>query len=245
MTVTRSLILTSLPDSGSAAKATAQAIAEQVAEKPDSLLGLATGGTMEPVYAHLVRAHQQGLSFAKVRTVNLDEYVGLSRQHPNSYHSYMAQHFFDKVDIPDNQRFIPKGDQDPEIAAQEYGELLDRLGPTDLQLLGVGSNGHIAFNEPGTPIDAPTRVVNLTPATMQANARFFDPGEEVPTKAVTMGTAQILSSRRLLVLAIGSGKASALALALDGPVGPDCPASYLRTHPNCRIITDWSACLNL
>lgn len=245
MTVTRSLTLTSLPDSGAAAKATAQVIIEQVAQKPDSLIGLATGGTMEPVYAHLVRAHREGLSFAKVRTVNLDEYIGLPASHPNSYHSYMVQHLFSKVDIPHDQYFIPRGDQEPEIAASEYAALLDRLGPTDLQLLGVGSNGHIAFNEPGTPIDAPTRVVDLTAATIQANARFFANGDDVPAKAVTMGTAQILASRRLVVLAVGNVKAAALAAALDGPVDPDCPASYIRTHPNCRVFADWNACLNL
>ncbi|RNF33327.1 glucosamine-6-phosphate deaminase [Paracoccus methylarcula] len=230
-----------MPDAEAAAAAVARQIAETVATKPDAVLGLATGGTMEPVYAHLVRAHREGLSFARVRTVNLDEYMGLPPDHPNSYHSYMARHFLDHVDIPRGQSFIPRGEGDADAAAREYAALLERLGPVDLQLLGVGHNGHIAFNEPGTPIDATTRVVRLSDETRQANRRFFAEGETVPAEAVTMGTAQILSARSLLALAVGEAKAAALSSALDGPVDPDCPASYLRLHPSCTIFADKAA----
>lgn len=237
----RSLTLTLQADASAAAAAAARQIVELVATKPNAILGLATGGTMEPVYEHLVRAHQAGLSFARVRTVNLDEYVGLSPDHPNSYHHYMALHLFDHIDLPAEQAFLPRGDLDPAAAARDYAAQLERLGPVDLQLLGIGPNGHIGFNEPGTPIDAPTRVVRLTRTTIEANARFFAPGQPVPAEAVTMGTAQILSARRLLALATGTAKASALAAALDGAVSADCPASYLRTHPSCAIIADVAA----
>lgn len=241
MTVSRSLTLKLMSDAETAAAAVARQIVELVATRPDAVLGLATGGTMEPVYAHLLRAHREGLSFARVRTVNLDEYMGLPRDHPNSYHSYMVRHFLDHVDIPREQSFIPRGDQDAEASARDYAALLNRIGPVDLQLLGVGHNGHIAFNEPGTPIDAPTRVVQLSEETRQANRRFFAEGETVPSEAVTMGTAQILSARSLLTLAVGEAKASALSAALDGPVSPDCPASYLRLHPSCTIFADEAA----
>lgn len=245
MTVSRSLILKLMPDAETAAAAVASKIVELVARRPDVVLGLATGGTMEPVYAHLVRAHREGLSFAQVRTVNLDEYIGLPSEHPNSYHSYMARHFLNHVDIPGEQSFIPNGDQDAEAASQQYAALLDRIGPVDLQLLGVGHNGHIAFNEPGTPIDSPTRIVQLSDETRQANRRFFADGETVPTEAVTMGTKQILSAHRLLTLAVGEAKAAALSAALDGPVGPNCPASYLRLHPSCILFADAAACSGL
>ena len=230
-----------LPQTEDAIDAAAQVIVDLVAAQPDAVLGLATGGTMEPLYARLVAAHRDGFSFARVRTVNLDEYVGLDPRHPNSYHSYMARHFFDHVDVAPENIFIPRGEIDPQCAAAEYSALLDRLGPIDLQLLGIGANGHIGFNEPGTPLDAPTRVVELLADTISANARFFATGESVPSHAVTMGTAAILSARQVVALATGGAKAEALAAALDGPVSADCPASYLRLHPSCTLIADRAA----
>ncbi|MTH76967.1 glucosamine-6-phosphate deaminase [Paracoccus aestuariivivens] len=237
MTV-RSTSFRLLPDTDRAIEAAAQTIIELVKGRPDAILGLATGGTMEPLYGHLVTAHHDGLSFARVRTVNLDEYVGLSPDHPNSYHSYMAQHFFDHVDVAEQNIYIPQGEIEPAQAAHKYSALLERLGPVDLQLLGIGANGHIGFNEPGTAVDAPTRVVELLPSTIKANARFFSAGDVVPSHAVTMGTAEILSARSIVALATGAAKARALADALDGTIGPDCPASYLRLHANCTIFAD-------
>ncbi|MDS9469130.1 glucosamine-6-phosphate deaminase [Paracoccus sp. MBLB3053] len=230
-----------LTEPGDAIACAARAIIEMVQRKPDAILGLATGGTMEPLYALLVAAHRDGLSFARIRTVNLDEYVGLPPDHPNSYHRYMARHFLEHVDVPPANSFIPCGHIDPARAASQYASLLDDLGPVDLQLLGIGENGHIGFNEPGTALDAPTRVTALSPITMAANARFFSPGAEVPSQAVTMGTAAILSARRIVVLATGRAKSAALADALDGPVCPECPASYLRLHPDCTIHADHAA----
>ncbi|MFH5776434.1 glucosamine-6-phosphate deaminase [Paracoccus sp. NGMCC 1.201697] len=221
--------------------AAARLIADLVAIRPNAVLGLATGGTMEPLYTRLVEFHRAGLSFRRVRTVNLDEYVGLAPDHPNSYHSYMQRHFFDHVDIPEDAIHIPRGDVEPDRAAAEYSALLDRVGPVDLQLLGIGANGHIGFNEPGTPVNAPTRVVDLLPDTISANARFFTAEEQVPSQAVTMGTAAILAARSVLALATGPAKAESLAAALDGAISPDCPASYLRLHPSCTIIADRTA----
>lgn len=227
-----------IPQTSAAIDAAARTVIDLVTLRPDAVLGLATGGTMEPLYARLVAAHRGGLSFSRVRTVNLDEYVGLSPEHPNSYHHYMAQHFFDHVDVPADQVFIPQGDLSPEVAAAAYAALLDRIGPVDLQLLGIGANGHIGFNEPGTPRDAPTRVVDLLPDTIKANARFFSAHESVPRQAVTMGTAAILSARNIVALATGRAKAKAMATAFDGPVDADCPASFLRLHPSCTVIAD-------
>jgi len=221
--------------------AAARLITDLVAIRPTAILGLATGGTMEPLYARLVAAHRHGLSFARVTTVNLDEYVGLAPGHPSSYHSYMARHFFDHVDVAQDAIHIPRGDLPPDRAAAEYAALLDRIGPVDLQLLGIGANGHIGFNEPGTGIAAPTRVVDLLPETIRANARFFAPGETVPSQAVTMGTGAILSARSIVALATGPAKAASLAAALDGAIGPECPASYLRLHPACTILADRAA----
>lgn len=237
--------ITVLDYTADAVEAAARVVTDLVAARPDAILGLATGGTMEPLYARLVAAHREGLSFARVRTVNLDEYVGLPPDHPNSYHRYMARHFFDHVDVAPGNIHIPQGEIAPERAAEDYAALLDLVGPVDLQLLGVGANGHIGFNEPGTPIDARTRVVELLPETIRANARFFAAAHEVPTHAVTMGTAAILSARRIVALATGPAKSAALAAALDGAIGPDCPASYLRLHPDCTIIADRPAATQL
>lgn len=237
----RALSLTIAADAAAAAAEVADMIAAVIRQRPDAVLGLATGGTMEAVYAALVRAHRDGLSFARVTTVNLDEYVGLGAGHPNSYRSYMAAQLFDQTDLDPARTHLPDGMAEPEAAARAYAALLDRIGPPDLQLLGIGVNGHIGFNEPGTPVDAPTRVVRLSPETLAANRRYFPPGAAMPDRAVTMGTAAILSARRLVLLATGKAKAGALAAALDGPVGADCPASWLRLHRDCRVIADPAA----
>ncbi|WP_134679108.1 glucosamine-6-phosphate deaminase [Paracoccus ravus] len=237
----RAMKLMPLSEKREAIAQAARRIIDFVAARPDAVLGLATGGTMEPLYADLVAAHRAGLSFARLRTVNLDEYLGLAPEDPNSYHSYMARHFLDHVDLPPENAFIPRGDLEPMRAAAEYAGVLDRLGRIDLQLLGVGENGHIGFNEPGTPLDAPTRVVDLAPLTIASNARFFAPDREVPSRAVTMGTAAILSAQSILVLATGEAKREALATAFDGPISPECPASYLRLHPDCTVFADHAA----
>ncbi|KPP91402.1 MAG: glucosamine-6-phosphate deaminase NagB [Rhodobacteraceae bacterium HLUCCA08] len=216
-------------------------IAGAVRRHPACVLGLATGGTMEPVYAGLIEAHRAGLSFAAATCFNLDEYVGLSPDHPQSYHSYMERHFFAHVDLPAGRRFLPRGDVDPRRASAEYEALLARHGPVDLQLLGLGHNGHIGFNEPGSSPLSLTREVTLTRRTLEANGRYFAGGELPPKTAITMGIGSILRARAVVVLAVGDGKAEAVAEMIDGPVDPACPGSVLRGHDDVTVVVDAAA----
>ena len=216
----------------------ARRIAQQVRSKPDSVLGLATGNSMIGVYRALVAMHRdEGFSFSKVSSFNLDEYCGLPVDHPSSFASYMRDHFFSHVDIPPESARLPGQD---EKASTDYEAAIAKKG-IDLQILGIGRNGHIGFNEPGTVVTSRTRVVTLAPATRAANQRDFPAGEPVPTHAVTMGIATILSARRILLLATGEAKARALAEALDGPIAPRNPASFLRLHSDICIICDQEA----
>ncbi|KZM52924.1 glucosamine-6-phosphate deaminase [Geobacillus stearothermophilus] len=221
----------------------ADIIIKQVKEKPNAVLGLATGSTMLGVYRELAADHRQnGTSYRLVRTVNLDEYVGLGPDHPNSYRHYMNEHLFSKLDIPLHETHVPNGlaaDLDEEC--RRYERLIDEVGGIDLQLLGIGRNGHIGFNEPGTPFSSPTHVVELTELTREANARFFPSLDDVPRYAITMGIATILRSRRLVLLASGREKAEAMARLLEGVVTPDLPASALHLHPDVTIIADREA----
>ncbi|KAF0994688.1 glucosamine-6-phosphate deaminase [Geobacillus sp. TFV-3] len=221
----------------------ARMIIKQVKEKPNAVLGLATGSTVLGTYHELVTDHRQnGTSYRRVRTVNLDEYVGLGPDHPNSYRYYMNQHLFAQLDIPLHQTHVPDGlaaDLDEECS--RYERLIDELGGIDLQLLGIGRNGHIGFNEPGTPFSTATHVVELTELTREANARFFPSFDDVPRYAITMGIATILRSRRIVLLASGEEKAEAIARLLEGVVTPDLPASALHLHPDVTIIADREA----
>ncbi|MQT11797.1 glucosamine-6-phosphate deaminase [Segnochrobactrum spirostomi] len=214
---------------------------------PSSVLGLATGGTVEPLYAALITRHRAGgVSFAHASSFNLDEYVGLSPDHPASYRATMRRLLFDHVDIDAARTFLPHGaaaDLDAEATA--YEAAIRAAGGIDLQLLGIGSNGHIGFNEPGSPLASRTRVVALTEETRTANSRFFGPGETVPTEAITMGIATILEARRILMLATGTAKAEAIAAALHGPVGDACPASALQLHGAVTVLADRAAAARL
>lgn len=220
-------------------------IARTVSETPEPVLGLATGGTMEPVYAGLIEAHRAGLSFSAATSFNLDEYVGLPPEHPQSYHSYMARHFFDHVDLPEARRFLPRGDVDPGQSAAAFEVALQRHGPVDLQLLGLGHNGHIGFNEPGSSLGSLTREKTLTRRTREANARFFGEGEMPPRSAVTMGIGSIMRARAIVVLALGQGKAAAVAAAVEGPVTAFCPGSALQFHPDTTVYLDPAAASDL
>ncbi|AGT32591.1 glucosamine-6-phosphate deaminase [Geobacillus genomosp. 3] len=221
----------------------AEIITGQVREKADAVLGLATGSTMLGVYRQLAADHRQhGTSYRLVRTVNLDEYVGLGPDHPNSYRHYMNEHLFSKLDIPLHQTHVPNGlaaDLDEEC--RRYERLIDELGGIDLQLLGIGRNGHIGFNEPGTPFSSATHVVKLAASTREANARFFPSLDAVPRQAITMGIATILRSRRIVLLASGAAKAEAIARLVEGIVSPELPASALHLHPDVTIIADQAA----
>lgn len=233
------------PDAAAAAAETVRVIAETLHERREAVLGLATGGTMEPVYDGLIETHRRGLSFAGATTFNLDEYVGLAPDHPQSYRSYMQARLFDHVDVDPARTHIPRGDTEPEKAAQEYEALLAAHGPIDLQLLGLGRNGHIGFNEPTSSLASRTREKTLTRSTREANARFFGEGETPPVTAITMGIASIMEARQVLVLAVGEAKAAAARAMVEGPVTSMCPGSALQYHRHATVVLDEAAASEL
>ncbi|GGL61662.1 glucosamine-6-phosphate deaminase [Wenxinia marina] len=232
-------------DAAAATRTAVDRIAAALRARPASVLGLATGGTMEPVYEGLIAAHRDGLSFAQAVSFNLDEYVGLPPGHPQSYRSYMQRHLFDHVDIAPERTFVPSGEGDPQAASDAYEAALRAHGPLDLQLLGLGHNGHIGFNEPGSSLASRTREKLLTRTTREANARFFKEGETPPRSAVTMGIGTILEARSILVLALGAGKAAAVQGTVEGPVTAMCPGSALQMHPDVTMIVDSAAAADL
>ncbi|WP_084268458.1 glucosamine-6-phosphate deaminase [Allorhizobium undicola] len=231
-----------MDNSHAAAERVARSIIETVRQKPRTVLGLATGATMEPVYRHLVAAHAGGaVSFAGVTSFNLDEYANLAPTHPGSYRSTMNRLFFDHVDIDPGKTFLPDGQsRDRRAAAQAYEAAIVAAGGIDLQLLGLGGNGHIGFNEPGSAFSSRTRQVALHISTIEANRGFFADGA-VPAEAITMGIGTILEARRILVLATGSRKAAAVRSALCGTITENCPASALLAHPSVTWIVDRDA----
>ena len=222
---------------------TATLIAAQVVSKPESVLGLATGSTPVGAYRQLVRWYREGkLSLAQVRSVNLDEYRGLSPDHHQSYRYFMQSNLFDHVDIQPENTHVPNGlSDDPDGECARYDDLIDALGGTDLQLLGLGHNGHIGFNEPGPSFVLPTHLVDLTESTINANSRLFDSRDEVPRQALTMGIRGIMRARRVLVAVSGEDKAEAVARAFAGPVTPEVPASILQLHPDVVLVGDLAA----
>jgi glucosamine-6-phosphate deaminase len=218
----------------------AEMIIKQLSDNSRSVLGLATGGTPLGVYQRL-RDQDKGL-FAQVTTFNLDEYIGISPQHPNSYRSYMRQELFDAVGIPEQRAYLPYGSADDvQLACSRYEQLIVEHGGIDLQLLGIGTNGHIGFNEPGTPFDSQTHKVQLKEETRLANQRYFDRIEDVPTHAITMGIGTILRSKKIVLLVSGASKREALRLLLSGEATPDMPATSLHSHPSVTIIADKEA----
>jgi glucosamine-6-phosphate deaminase len=215
----------------------------QLQHKPGSVLGLATGSTPLALYQQLVHACQQHqLSFAKAKTFNLDEYQGLAAAHPQSYHYFMQQHLFDHIDITSqNTAFLNGIAANFDVECQQYEQLITNAGGIDLQLLGLGRNGHIGFNEPCSGLHSRTRIQSLTPATIADNARFFNAGEYQPHSAITMGIATILEARTILLLATGVSKASAVKAMIDGPLTEACPASALQFHPQVTVVLDAAA----
>ena len=219
---------------------------DAVKVNPYAVLGLATGTTPLGLYAHLVADHElYGTSYAHVRTVNLDEYKGLPKTHEQSYAYFMRKNLFDGLDIDPANTNIENGmaaDEGAECA--RYDALLEQL-PRDLQLLGLGSNGHIAFNEPGTPFGSGTHVVELAESTVKDNARLFDDISEVPRKAFTMGIRQIMQAKKILILASGANKADAVYKMIKGEVTERVPASVVQLHPDCGLIADREAAAKL
>ena len=218
-------------------------IAAQVVSKPESVLGLATGSTPIGAYRQLVRWHREGgLSFSRVRSVNLDEYRGLSPDHSQSYRYFMQTNLFDHVDILSENTHVPNGlSDDPEAECARYDALIAALGGTDLQLLGLGHNGHIGFNEPGPSFVLPTHLVDLTESTVNANSRLFASKDEVPRQAITLGIRGIMRAKRVLVAVSGADKADAVAGSFAGPVTPEVPASILQLHPDVVLVGDRAA----
>ncbi|MFC6486545.1 glucosamine-6-phosphate deaminase [Nitratireductor sp. GCM10026969] len=216
-------------------------------EKPTAVFGLATGATMEPLYSEwIATARTEDLSFAHMRTFNLDEYVGLTATHPQSYHHYMHELLFSRVDIDPTNTHLPNGAApDPATEAEAYEQAIRTAGGIDLQLLGIGHNGHIGFNEPTSSLCSRTRVKTLTQSTLEANAKHFDPGETPPRFAITMGIGTILEARACILLATGSAKADAVMRMIEGPLSAACPASALQLHPAATIILDPDAAARL
>lgn len=215
----------------------------QVTLKPDCVLGLATGSTPIGAYQQLVRWHQQGeLSFAQVKSVNLDEYYGLAPDHDQSYRYFMQTHLFDHVDIRPEHTHVPDGlAPDPAAECARYDGIIQAMGRVDLQLLGIGHNGHIGFNEPAQSFPLGTHLVDLTASTIEANKRFFDSEADVPRQALTMGISGIMHARKVLVAASGKGKADIIRQAFCGPVDPQVPASILQLHPDVVLVGDREA----
>lgn len=208
--------------------------------KPGMVLGLATGSTPLGLYAKMVEDHKaNGTSYKDIKSFNLDEYVGLPITHPESYYAFMHRNLFDQIDIPEENTHVPSGlGDDLEAQAKKYDEMIDE-SPVDIQLLGIGSDGHIAFNEPGTPFDSGTHVTDLAESTIKDNCRFFDNDiSKVPTQAVTQGIGTIMKAKNILLIAIGANKAQAVKDMLEGPIDESCPASILQKHDSVVVIVD-------
>lgn len=221
----------------------ARLVARQIREKPGSLLGLATGGTPRKLYQLLARMHRaDGLDFSGVTTFNLDEYVGLGPTHPASYHRFMEENLFAQVNIARDRIHIPDGlAADVPAHCAAYEQAIRDAGGIDLQVLGLGSDGHLGFNEPGSSLASRTRIKTLTERTRSDNARFFSSEQEMPHHVITMGLGTIMESRMCLLLAFGKGKAQAVAASVEGPVTASVPGSLLQFHPRAKALLDAEA----
>jgi glucosamine-6-phosphate deaminase len=231
------------PDADAAARLVAALVARQVRGKPDSVLGLATGATMERVYAELVRRHRaEGLSFARCRTFNLDEYLGLGPDDPDSYRRYMEERFFRLVDLGPQHTHLPDG-RAADVAAEcaRYERAIADAGGIDLQVLGIGRSGHIGFNEPLSALRSRTREKALSPATIEQNTPYFGGADRVPRRGITMGVGTILDARRCVLLATGAEKAEIVARAVEGPITAMISATALQLHANCQVVVDEAA----
>ena len=236
-----------LPTSDAVAAHAAGRVIDGLASGRVTTLGLATGATMVQVYARLVAAYSAGaVSFRSVTTFNLDEYVGVEPTAPGSFRAFMRRCLFDRVDMAPARIHLPDGlARDSAIECVRYEQLIRQSGGIGLQLLGIGANGHIGFNEPGSAVTSRTREVGLTDGTRAANAAFFAAPAKVPQRALTMGIATILEAREILLLATGAHKADAVSAAVFGPMSTDCPASALRLHPRVRVICDAAAATHI
>ncbi len=221
----------------------ANILSAQVIMKPDAVLGLATGSTPEGTYAQLIEWYNKGdIDFSQVTTVNLDEYKGLLPDDEQSYHYFMHKHFFDHINIDPARIHLPDGtEEDSEKACSDYNRVIRSVGGVDMQLLGIGGNGHIGFNEPNQAFEKETHCVALKEETIRANSRFFDSIDKVPRFAYTMGIKSIMQAKTILLIASGEAKADAIYNTVCGPVTPAVPASILQLHNNVIIVADEAA----
>ncbi|MHC4441384.1 MAG: glucosamine-6-phosphate deaminase [Planctomycetota bacterium] len=225
----------------------AKVVADVVRAKPNAVLGGATGSSPVGLYKELIRMHrEENLDFSKVTTFNLDEYVPLGPDHNQSYYYFMFEQLFKHINIPKQNVHVPSGiEQDYDNYCSKYEQQIKDAGGIDIQILGIGSDGHIAFNEPGSSLASRTRIVYLTEETIDDNARFFEKKEDVPVRAISMGVGTILEARKLLLVANGKNKAEALAAAVEGPVTCMCTASALQLHPDSIVFADEKAASKL
>ncbi len=232
---------------GDVGKEGARIVAELVRKKPNCVLGFATGSTPLGMYKELIRMHkEEGLDFSKVTTFNLDEYVGLPPEHDQSYHYFMWENLFKYINVDRRFVHIPMGmAQDVEAFCDWYETQIERAGGIDLQILGIGANGHIAFNEPGSSLGSRTRIKTLTGSTREANARFFTDPSQVPKYAITMGVGTIMDAKQLLLLASGEGKAAAIQATCEGPITAMWPATIVQMHRLATVIVDKPAAAKL
>ena len=224
-------------------KTAANIIAAQIVLKPNSVLGLATGSSPIGTYKELIKKCENGdVDFSDITTVNLDEYKGLPRTNDQSYYYFMNENLFNHVNIDKERTHVPNGmEEDAKAECENYEALIREVGGIDLQLLGIGHNGHIGFNEPADQFDKETHCVNLTESTIQANKRFFESADDVPKQAYTMGIGTIMAAKKILVVVSGADKASIVKKALTGPVTPGVPASILQMHPDVTVVCDAAA----
>lgn len=221
----------------------ANIISAQIILKPDCVLGLATGSTPIGIYEQLIDWYKKGdLDFTNVTSVNLDEYKGLSGDNDQSYRYFMNTNFFDHINIDKSKTFVPNGlEEDSQKACADYNDVINSVGGIDLQLLGLGHNGHIGFNEPGEAFEKETHCIDLAESTIEANKRFFEKEEDVPRQAYTMGIKSIMQAKKILVIVSGEGKADIVARAFTGPVTPEVPASVLQLHNDVTLVGDKAA----
>ncbi len=232
-----------LPDFEAISDRAAEIVTNQIRKKPDSVIGLATGSTPLGLYERLIQNHKEhGLDFSKITTFNLDEYVGLSPDHDQSYHYFMWTNLFYHVNVDPSHVYIPQGMADDiDGFCVWYEQKIEQVGGIDLQILGIGGNGHIAFNEPGSSLGSRTRIKTLTEKTIKDNSRFFDDPEQVPRYAITMGIGTIMNAKKLLLLGSGEGKANAIKATLEGPITAMVPATIVQLHRHASVLIDEAA----
>lgn len=234
------MIIYAVKDYEEMSRKAAAVMAALVVSKPNAVLGLATGSTPVGMYSKLIEWYKNGdLDFSQVSSVNLDEYKGLSGDNDQSYRYFMNTNLFDHINIDKARTNVPNGlAEDAELACKEYNEIIRSMGGVDMQLLGIGGNGHIGFNEPSDVFEKETHIVDLTESTISANARFFKSMDEVPKQAITMGIKNIMDAKKILLVATGEGKADALYKSLFGPITPQVPASILQLHSDVVVVAD-------